>query len=109
MTASIAYSTATPQAYVAVGSLKGTVLAVTLAANDYVTGGIDVSSYLPSSSVVGAIVLANTGAGAVTQVPSFDSANKKLQLIKGTAGANAEVSNGSSDAQVVTILVLTLA
>lgn len=95
------------EAFQSLGALRGTLIRVTLATNDYVTGGIDVSASLPSGDVVGAVVLANTGAGAVTQIPSFDSTNKKLQLVKGTAGANAEVTSGTSDAQVVTILVLT--
>ena len=106
MTASISVPFSQVQ-YESLGSLKGTIVDVVLATNDYVTGGIDVSSVTPSGDVVGAVVLKNTGAGAVTQIPSFDATNKKLQLVKGTAGANAEVSNGTSDAQTVRILILT--
>lgn len=105
MTAAVAYDTDLPQDYLSIGGLKAAAVTVTLASNDYVTGGIDVSAYVPGT-VVGAFVIGNTGAGCVTQIPSFDVANKKLQLVKGTAGANAEVSNGTSDAQVVRLFVL---
>lgn len=95
-------------AYQFLGNLRGAIITVTLAANDYVTGGIDLSTVLPSSGPLhGAIVLESSGAGGLTQIPVIDRANKKLVLLKGTAGANAEVSNGSSDAQVVRILALT--
>ncbi len=93
--------------YQALGSLRGTLIRVTLATNDYVTNGIDVSGSLPSGDVVGAIVLNSTGTGSLTQVPSFNATNKKLVLTIGAAGVNTEAANGSSDAQVVTILVLT--
>lgn len=95
------------EAQQSIGSFHATLIRVTLATNDYVTGGIDVSSYLPSGDVLGADVIGSTGTGAVTQIPSFDVTNKKLQLIQGTAGANAEVTNGTSDAQVVTLFVYT--
>jgi hypothetical protein len=90
-----------------IGSLHGSLIRVTLATNDYVTNGIDCSSLIPSGDVIGADVLNSTGVGSLTQVPTFNATNKKLVLLKGTAGVNAEVSNGSSDAQVVDIMVYT--
>jgi hypothetical protein len=90
-----------------IGSLHGTVIRVTLATNDYVTGGIDLSSLIPSGSLIGGIILQSTGAGAVVQIPVFDVATKKLLLMIGAAGVNVQAANGSSTAQVVDILVLT--
>ncbi len=90
----------------ALGNLRAVLIDVTLATNDYVTNGIDVTSVLGAGQVVGAIVLSSTGVGSLTQIPNFNVTNKKLVLVKGAAGANAEVSNGTSDAQVVRILVL---
>ncbi len=107
MAATLAVQPGFPPEYEIWGSVKVTHVTVTLATNDYVTNGIDFSSYVPGT-IVGAIVIGNTGAGAVTQIPSVDNVNKKLQLVKGTAGANAEVSNGTSDAQVVVLAILSL-
>lgn len=95
------------EAQQSIGSFHATLIRVTLATNDYVTGGIDVSSKLPSGDVLGADIINVTGTGALTQVASFNATTKKLVLLKGTAGVNAEVSNGSSDAQVVTLFVYT--
>lgn len=104
-------ATVTPAAgqshFQSIGSLVATFIEVTLATNDYVTGGIDFSSELPGgTSLHGAIVVQSTGTGGLTQIPVIDRVNKKLVLLKGTAGVNAEVSNGTSDAQVVRILAL---
>lgn len=91
-----------------IGSFHATLIRVTLAVNDYVTGGIDLSAKVPSGTVLGAEIINSTGAGALTQIPSFNATSKKLVLIKGTAGVNAEVSNGSSDAMVVDLFVYTV-
>ncbi len=107
MAATVSYPDS-QEAYQSIGSLRGTLVRVTLATNDYVTNGIDVSSKLASGRVIGAIVLNSTGTGSLTQVPTFNATNKKLVLLKGTAGVNAEVSNGTSDSQVVDLLVLTV-
>src|SRR4249920_3572789 len=88
-----------------IGSFHGTLVTVTLATNDYVTGGIDFSSVCPSGDFVGAIVLSSTGTGAVTQIPVVDTANKKLMLMIGAAGVSSQAANGSSDAQVVRLLL----
>jgi hypothetical protein len=93
------------EAFQAIGSLSAVIFDVTLATNDYVTNGIDFSSILPGGkTLIGAAVLSSTGTGSLTQIPAVDKTNKKLVLLKGTAGVNAEVSNGSSDAQVVRLL-----
>lgn len=95
------------ETYQSIGSLKATLVRVTLATNDYVTDGIDVSSLVPSGTVLGAIVINSTGAGAVVQIPVFDVPTKKLLLMIGAAGVNVQAANGSSTAQVVDLLVLT--
>lgn len=105
MTASLAYDSTNPRSFNVAGNVRQTFITITLATNDYVTGGIDFSSYVPGT-FLGAHVVANTGAGSLTQIPAVDRTNKKLVLVKGTAGANAEVSNGSSDAQVVSLILL---
>lgn len=106
MAATVTYP-AGQQTYQSIGSLLATVIDVTLATNDYVTGGIDFSSLLPGGKdFIGAVVISSTGAGAVVQIPSVDKTNKKLQLVIGTAGVNTEAANGTSTAQVVRLLAL---
>lgn len=108
MAASVAYDTAFPADFLSIGGLFGTIVNVTLATNDYVTNGIDLASFVPGSTLIGAAVLSSTGTGSLTQIPNVNVTNKKLVLLKGTAGVNAEVSNGTSDAQVVKLLLLAI-
>lgn len=91
-----------------IGSLHGRIVKVTFAGSDYVTGGIDLSTYTNSGTVVGAVVLALTGALQYTSIPVFDPSTKKLILQKGTAGANAELGDGAGDAGTVTLLIFTV-
>lgn len=92
------------EAFQAIGSLRAAIITVTLATNDYVTGGIDFSALLPAGEFLGAAVLSSTGAGNVVQIPVVDVTNKKLLLMIGAAGVNVQAANGSSTAQVVRLL-----
>lgn len=103
-----ALSTPKPQvAEQSIGSFHGRFVTVTFAGSDYVSGGIDLSTYVNSGDVLGAVVVGQTGALEFTSVPVFDPSSKKLILMKGTAGANAEVANGAGEAGTVTLLILT--
>lgn len=103
-----ALSTPYPQiAEQSIGSFHGRFVTVTFAGSDYVSGGIDLSTYVNSGSVVGALVVGVTGALEFTSTPQFDPSSKKLILVKGTSGADAEVGDGAGEAGTVTLLLLT--
>lgn len=105
MAASVAYDTLYPANFLNIAAAWATIVNVTLATNDYLTGGVDLSTFLPGSTLIGGTVLGSTGAGALTQIPVVNPTTKKLVLLKGTAGANAEVTNATSDAQVVKLIL----
>lgn len=95
-----------------IGSLHAEVIDLALAANDYVTGGIAISSYI-SGTAIGALVLAQTQATPVGYSVVFDEADSKVMLFEQTdpaaaGGANTalvEVTNGSSSAITLRLLV----
>lgn len=91
------------------GQLRATIFDVVLATNDYVTNGIDLSSFLPSGDFVGAVILGTTGAGAGVGAlrPHINITTKKLMLFEGAAGDDAEEGNGASDAVTVRVLAFT--
>ncbi len=90
----------------AFGSLHGRIVRVTWATNGYATNGADLSTYI-RGSLIGAVIIGNTGAGALVQIPQFDYATKKLTLLFTDGTTIVEVTNGTSTAQVVDVLLLT--
>lgn len=97
------------QQQVTLGTVKGVVCDIALAANDYVTGGISFADQHPFSELVGAVALGASGNGAGYHV-AVDIANEKVRLFEeesvAAGGPLVEVANGAGVATTVRLLIL---
>jgi|FLYL01.1.fsa_nt_gi hypothetical protein len=100
---------ALPQQQVTLGTIKGVIRDIALAANDYVTGGISFADQHPFSELLGAVPIGQSGNGAGYHVV-VDIANEKVRFFEeesvAAGGPLLEVANGAGVAVTVRLLIL---
>lgn len=98
-----------PQQALSVGNIRGRVVTVTLALNDYLTGGVAVTpASVNLAEIYGAVVIGQDSVGA-GYLPVWRTDTNKLQLFQSTTGAPnilVELPNATSVASTFRLLVL---
>lgn len=94
----------------AIGNLRGRIVDVALATNDYVTNGVAVSAAAVGLNEIYGAVVIGQDATEVGYLPVWDQVNLKLKLHQdvtpAATAAFVEVGNGASTAVTFRLLVI---